>query len=93
MELKSAKLETSISKIISNIIDLGDSFQMQTPSFIVNHFKLNAIHLPYELTIEDCVFKLPSFCDLINDNNININCSNEIILLKVLNYILIIYNT
>jgi hypothetical protein len=69
----------SLVQSIAYILDEGASFHVQTPSFIFNVYNLNSNNLPPELTIQNCLFSLPSFCDLTS----NKSCENQEITLKV----------
>jgi len=69
----------SLVKNIAFILYVGESVNIQTPSFIFSVYKLNSKHLPPKLTIHNCLFSLPSFCKLTKRNS----CKNEQIILKV----------
>ena len=64
--------------LISNLIDVGDSLEIETPSLMFNFNKLNSSVLPTELQIQNNQFQILSFCSLYN-----FNCSEQIISLKV----------
>ena len=64
--------------LISNLIDVGDSLEIETPSLMFNFYKLNSSILPTELQIQNNQFQISSFCSLYN-----FNCSEQIISLKV----------
>ena len=67
----------------------GDNFTFETQSFLVNHFILDSANLPSVLILKNSKVLLPSFCEL--TNNINTNCSAQILILKVYFFILDIY--
>lgn len=45
---------------------VGESFSFETPSLSVSLSKLKANDLPSEIKIDNGAFKLPNFCDLLN---------------------------
>jgi hypothetical protein len=66
--------------MLSDKIEIGKSFLIETPKFKVDHYKFYVSNLPSEINIDNASsFKLPSFCDLKN----NYDCLNNNILLKV----------
>ncbi len=77
-EQKSENIQNLIMKLISNLIDVGDSLEIETPSLILHFYKLNSSILPTELQIQNNQFQISSFCSLYN-----FNCSEQIITLKV----------
>ena len=77
-----------ITSLLLDKIDTGTNYLIQTPSFIINHMLLNVSKLPSQISIQNIsTFKLPSFCDLTNND---IDCENKISLLKVINFILLL---
>ena len=70
---------------MSNLLQIGNSYEIQTPSFYTNHYILNVSNnnLPLnELSFKSGTIKLPSVCDLIAESNYN--CSNKnVLVLKV----------
>ena len=78
MEQKSENIQNLMIKLISNLIDVGDSLEFETPSSMFNFCKLNSSVLPTKLQIQNNQFQISSFCSLYN-----YNCSEPIISLKV----------
>jgi hypothetical protein len=78
LEKQSENIQNLILKLISNLIDVGASLEIETPSLMFNFYKLNSSVLPTELQIQNNQFKISSFCSLYN-----FNCSEQIISLKV----------
>ncbi len=77
-EQKSENIQNLIMKLISNLIDVGDCLEIETPSSMFNFYKVNSSVLPTELQIQNNRFQISSFCSLYN-----FNCSEQIISLKV----------
>ena len=66
--------------MLSDKIEIEDSFSITTSSFVVNYSKIIASKIPLEISIfNGSLFKLPSFCNLTNEND----CSDKIVLIKV----------
>jgi hypothetical protein len=80
LEQKSEKVQTLITKILSNLISPGDSFLIQTTSLIVNHYVMDSSNLFNQLNLQNNMFNIASFCEL--TNNIN-ECNNKLITMKV----------
>ena len=78
MEQKSENIQNLIIKLISTIKQVGESLEIETPSFIFRLYKLISSSLPAELRIQNNQFQVSSFCSLYN-----FNCSEQIISLKV----------
>ena len=76
-EQKFEKLQYTMTKILSNFLQIGESLEVLTNSFILNHYILNSNTIPLILTMGKSYFKLPSFSDLTN------GLANEIITLRV----------
>ena len=79
-EQKTSKIEFSITSIFSNLVVAEDKFTIDTSSYIINYFKLQSLKNLKNLDFQDgSSFKLPSFCNLIQ------NCFlNQLITLKVI---------
>ena len=86
MEQKSERVQNLITQIMSNLLQIGNSYEIQTPSFYMNTFILNISNnnLPVNvLSFQSGTLKLPPFCDLIVKSNLN--CSNfNFLALKVI---------
>jgi hypothetical protein len=80
LEQKSEKVQNLITSILSKIMQLGNSFSIETSSFIMNYSVLNSSSLPTIVNLKNSLIQMPSFFDLIH--NIN-NCSKQTIILKV----------
>jgi hypothetical protein len=78
LEQQSENIQNLILKLSSNLIDVGASLEIETPSLILNFYKLNSSVLPTELQIQNNQFQISSFCSLYN-----FNFSEQIISLKV----------
>ena len=76
-EQKFEKLQYTMTKMLSNFLQIGESFEVQTNSFVLNHYILNSNTIPSMLIIGNSYFKLPTFSDLTN------GLANEIITLRV----------
>ena len=72
-EQKSSRIESFIKDKISNLIDIGDNYSIETSFLIVNQYKTNLTKIPLNISFKDgsslvmdslCVFK-NEFC-LIN---------------------------
>ena len=70
---------------MSNLLQIGNSYEIQTSSFYTNHFILNVSSNDWplkELSFKSGTIKLPSVCDLLAESNYN--CSNKnVLVLKV----------
>ena len=74
MNQKSERVQKLITHIMSRLLNIGNSHEIETPSFFMKHFILNVsnkLNLN-ELCFQSGIFKLPSFCDLVQPN---LNCS------------------
>lgn len=80
LEQKSERVQCLILQILSNVLDIGSNYLIQTPSFLTNHIKLNASKLPNKLYFENNLFTLPSFCELTNNE---LDCVDKAVILKV----------
>ena len=79
-DFKSKQVEHLVTRMLANKLEIGDSFVIKTPSFIISHHKVNAYGLKPRISIQSgSSFKLPSFCNLTND------CSDKVVLIKVFN--------
>ncbi len=79
-EQKSLRIESSLTSIYSNLVDIEDEFQIVTTSFVFNNFKLKLINTPVNFNFHDgSTFSLPfSLCNLTE------NClKNEFVTIKV----------
>ena len=65
-------------------MEIDETFESVTSSFAINLSKQNASDLPSEINFDAAKFKLPSFCDLTNENDYN-SCNKQIITSKVEN--------
>jgi hypothetical protein len=77
LEQKSERVQNLITQIMSNLLQIGNSYEIQTPSFHMNNFILNISNnnLPLNVfSFHSGTLKLPPFCDLIVKSNLN--CSN-----------------
>ena len=81
MELKSESIEYSLLKIISQIIQPGESYSIQTPSLIYTVSKFHASDFPSELDLQSGIFVLPSICDLFKTDCTKLN--KKTIMMKV----------
>jgi len=71
---KSERVQKLITHIMSRLLNIGNSHEIETPSFYMKHLILNVsnkLNLN-ELCFQNGIFKLPSFCDLVQPN---LNCS------------------
>jgi hypothetical protein len=84
LDKKSLRIQNLVTQIISKLLFIGDNYEIETPSFYMNHFILNVSNgnLPMkELSFLSGSFKLPSFCDLTSNN---LNCTNiNVVILQV----------
>jgi hypothetical protein len=78
LEQKSENIQHLIIKLISNLLQVGNSLEIETPSFIFYFYKLNSSSLPTGFRLQNNQFQISSFCSLYN-----FNCSEQIISLKV----------
>ncbi len=87
MDQKSKRIENLVTQIISRLLYIGDSYEIKTPSFYMNHFILNVSNDSFskkEVSFQSGTFKLPSLCDL---NSQYLNCTNlNAIILKVMHF-------
>ena len=88
MDQKSERIQSLITQIMSNLLQIGNSYEIETPSFFMKHFILNVPknnNWPFqELSFQSGKFKLPPFCDLVNDKSFNCSSIN-VVVLKVTN--------
>ena len=90
MDQKSERIQNLITQIMSNLLQIGNSYEIETPSFFMKHFILNVSNnnnWPFEvLSFQNGKFKLPPLCDLVN-KNFNCSSSNALVLkVKLRNY-------
>ena len=76
-EQKSNNILNLITKMLANLLQIGETLQIQTPSFIINYYKLQAYNLPTKFNIANSIFTLPSF------SNLTSQLSNQTIILRV----------
>jgi hypothetical protein len=80
MEVKTELVMSSLTKIISNILDnLNNTITYETPSFIIKFSRLNISDLGYSTKIKQNLIKLPSFSLIMNPLHFN----TSIVLVKV----------
>jgi hypothetical protein len=84
LDQKSERIQNLITQIISNLLQMGNSYEIETPSFFMKHFILNVScnnNWPFEeLSFQSGKFKLPPFCDLVGNENYNCSSSSAIVL-------------
>jgi hypothetical protein len=92
LDQKSERVQNLITQIISNLLQIGNSYEIETPSFFMKHFILNVSNndnWPFEeMSFQGGTFKLPPFCDLVNDKNFNCSSSNALVLKVTLFYMM-----
>ena len=84
-----------ITDILNDHMPVGESLSIETSSLIMGLSRKKAADLPSELKIGDGVFKMPSFCDMLNqptasstppsqvyNPNDENNCTNKILNMK-----------
>jgi hypothetical protein len=83
-EQKSEKLvQKLVTSILINLMQHGESFKVETNSFLMQYFVINSSSLQSKLQNNSIQF--PSFCDLTKSIN---NCSQKNIIIMVDYYIL-----
>jgi len=84
LDQKSERIQNLITQIISNLLQIGNSYEIETPSFFMKHFILNVSSInnwPFEeLSFQSGKFKLPPFCDLVNNENYNCSSSRAFVI-------------
>jgi hypothetical protein len=84
LEQKSEQqVQTIVTAILVNLMQKGESFKIETNSFLMQYYVLDSSSLPS--TTQNTYIKLPSFCDLTQSIN---NCSHKNIIVKVFIFIL-----
>ena len=91
MDQKSERIQNLITQIMTNLLQIGNSYEIETPSFFMKHFILNVSNnnnWPFEeMSFLGGKLKLPPFCDLVNNKNFNCSSSNALVLkVKLRNY-------
>jgi len=77
------QVQTIVTSILVNLMQKGESFKIETNSFLMQYFVLDSSKL--QSTTQNNYIKLPSFCDLTQSIN---NCSHKNIIVKVFIFIL-----
>ena len=78
LEQKTERIQKLLAKMIANMMQVGQEFQIRTNSFLFGLYKYYASDMPTVISNQDGTFILPSFCSLINEIN---NCANRSILI------------
>ena len=68
LEHKAEKVENSLIKTVSNLMQIGEGLNIRTPSFILDLNRINSLNFPSEIKIQKSFIKLPSLCELVNTN-------------------------
>ena len=85
MEQKSDSIQNFVTQLVQDKIEIGHFFFVETPSFVLNYFKLNAENFPSEISIKNSsTFKLPPACQMFDDADW---CKNKNILIKVMRFV------
>ncbi len=88
LDQKSERVQNLITQIMSNLLQIGNSFEIETPSFYINHLILNISNNNWPLTnkfsFQSGTLKMPSFCDLMVKSNLNCSSVNALVLKVIL---------
>jgi hypothetical protein len=92
LDQKSERIQNLITQIMSNLLQIGNSYEIETPSFFMKHYIFNVsnnYNWPFEeISFQGGIFKLPPFFDLVNDKNFNCSSSNALVLKVKLFYMM-----
>ena len=76
-EQKADSVLNLITDIVLKHATLGDKTKIETPSLYVELAKIKANNLPTNITVNNGVFKVPPFCNLVNENASSTNLINK----------------
>jgi hypothetical protein len=89
LDQKSERVQKLVTYSIKRLLQIGNTYEIETSSFYMKYYILNISNnsIGSDLFYQSGSFKLPPFCDLVY--NKNLNCSSiNVVVLKVNKHIL-----